>query len=61
MEAVIKENKAIERPTIMKLTERELFLIEWSLDMMARNPSHTGTSRQEIDKLRLKFAMRQSN
>ena len=61
MDAVIKENKSVERTTTMKLTERDLFLIEWSLDMMARNPSHTGSLRQEIDRLRLKFAMRQGN
>jgi len=61
MEAVLDENRVEERVVTLKLTERDLFLIEWSLDLMARNYLKSGPLRSDIDKLRNKLAMKQSS
>jgi hypothetical protein len=60
METILDGNQTEERTTTLKLTERDVFLIEWSLDMMARSPLKSGTLRLDIDKLRCKLAMKQS-
>jgi hypothetical protein len=38
------------------LTGRELMLIKWSLESMARNNLKSGTIRSELDNLRSKLA-----
>ncbi len=51
------EQKKEERIVNLQLTERDLFLIEWSLDKMARE-SLVRSLRLEIDQLRLKLVMK---
>ncbi|MBN1368107.1 MAG: hypothetical protein JW967_09300 [Dehalococcoidales bacterium] len=59
MEAILDNKKDQVRTTLLKTTKRELFLIEWSLDIMAQSSSQTGVLRREIDTLRKKIAMAQ--
>lgn len=54
METILDNNHTEERTIVLRLSERDLFLIEWSLDMMARSSPQTGTLRLEIDRLREK-------
>ncbi len=61
MEAVLAGNRVEEHVITLKLTERDLFLIEWSLDLMARSYLKSGTLRSDIDNLRNKLAMKQSS
>lgn len=53
------EHKNEERIVNLQLTERDLFLVEWSLDKMARE-SLIRSLRLEIDQLRLKLVMKNS-
>jgi hypothetical protein len=57
METTLETNEIKETNKLIKLTERDLFLIEWSLDMMARSSPQSSTLRLEIDKLRQKLVM----
>lgn len=47
-----------ENIVAINLSERELFLIKWSLESMARNNLKTGSLRYDIDSLRSKLAMK---
>ncbi len=58
METELETNNE-ERIVNLILTERDLFLIEWSLDKMARE-SLIRSLRLEIDQLRLKLVMKRS-
>jgi len=49
-----------EREITLTLTERELFLLKWSLDLMARNHTEGGKLRSNIDSLRYKLALKQN-
>jgi hypothetical protein len=59
VETVLTANETNENVINLKLTEREVFLIEWSLDLMARSYLKSGTLRLDIDSLRNKLAMAQ--
>lgn len=61
METVLAGNKTDERVVTLKLTERDLFLLKWSLDLMARSYIEGGTLRLEIDGLRSKLTMKRSS
>jgi hypothetical protein len=55
MEEVV--SKGVERRITINLTEREFFLIKWSLEMMVRNNDKV-MRRFDIDALRNKLAMK---
>ena len=59
MRAVITRNT--EHEITVKLTERDLLLLKWSLDLMARNHIIDGTLRIEIDNLRNKLTLMQNS
>ncbi len=49
-----------EREITLTLKERDLFLLKWSLDLMARSHNEGGKLRSDIDSLRNKLALKQN-
>ncbi len=59
MENLTIENRVEEKIVTLKLSEHDLFLLKWSLDLMARN-YHIGSNlKPDIDNLRSKLNTKQ--
>ncbi len=53
------ENRVEEKIVTLKLSDHDLFLLKWSLDLMARN-YHIGSNlKPDIDNLRSKLNTKQ--
>jgi len=49
--------REIEQQIMLSLTERELLLIKWSLELMAADCQKGGIMRYDVDSVRDKLAM----
>jgi len=52
-ESIVRD---VEEKITLTLSERELFVIKWSLELMARNYQKGGILRYDIDSVRNKLA-----